>query len=137
MTKSMTLNNSPKSRLMTHTQRFPFDQSKTLHDYFYNKDIHVLMVGLSDSGKTTILKSLGFQPSTIRLPNHGGIKVTNSCLNKFKIITFTLDDLDKSRNPDWCPYIYRTKIEAIILVVDLVNYDKMALVKNEINYLLG
>jgi len=107
--------------------------SKIFARLFGSKEVRVLILGLDNAGKTTILYKLHSPSQVIRTMPTIGFNVESI---KVKNLTFQVWDLGGQTNirPYWRCYYANTN--AIIYVVDSADKDRMSLARKELMAML-
>jgi ADP-ribosylation factor-like protein 1 len=103
--------------------------STLLSSLFGTKDVRILILGLDNAGKTTILYKLYAPDKVVRTMPTLGFNVEQVT---FKGLTFSLWDLGGQTNmrPYWRCYLANT--DAIIYVVDSVDKERIELARKEL-----
>eukprot|EP01063_Lacrimia_lanifica_P023155 TRINITY_DN30652_c0_g1_i1.p1 TRINITY_DN30652_c0_g1~~TRINITY_DN30652_c0_g1_i1.p1 ORF type:complete len:183 (+),score=65.63 TRINITY_DN30652_c0_g1_i1:93-641(+) len=106
--------------------------SKVWNKFFGNKDFKIVIIGLSNAGKTTILYSLALGEVVVTQPTIG----SNVEEIQHKNINLVCWDLggQESLRPDWGLYYLDT--QAVIMVVDSSDVERLPLVKEELFHML-
>jgi len=107
--------------------------SKIFSSLFGNKEVRVLILGLDNAGKTTILYKLHSPNRVIRTMPTIGFNVETVV---YKNLNFSVWDLGGQTNirPYWRCYYANTN--AIIYVVDSTDADRLALSRKELMAML-
>lgn len=103
--------------------------STLLSSLFGTKEVRILILGLDNAGKTTILYKLYAPDKVVRTMPTLGFNVEQVT---FRGLTFSLWDLGGQTNmrPYWRCYLNNTS--AIIYVVDSVDKDRISLARKEL-----
>ena len=109
-----------------------FMLSKVFNSLFGNKEVRILILGLDNAGKTTILYRLQADEPIETIPTIG----FNVETLQYKNIKFQVWDLggQTSIRPYWRCYYPNT--DAIIFVVDSVDSDRFVTAKSELMAML-
>ncbi|KAG1675055.1 hypothetical protein FOA52_002714 [Chlamydomonas sp. UWO 241] len=104
----------------------------SLLGFWYNKEYKVLMVGLDNAGKTTILYKLSLGEVVVSQATVG----SNVELVKYKNIQLEIWDLggQQSLRPFWATY-YKGA-DAVVMVVDSTDRARVSIAKGELFTLL-
>merc|ERR1719461_1990655 len=108
--------------------------SRVFHSLFGGKDVRILVLGLDNAGKTTILKKISAPDSIVRTVPTIGFNVETV---EYKNITFQVWDLGGQTNirPYWRCYYPNTN--AIIYVVDSADRERLKLSREELMKILA
>ncbi|KAJ9436099.1 ADP-ribosylation factor-like protein 5 [Diplonema papillatum] len=106
--------------------------SKVWSRLFGNKDYKIVIIGLDNAGKTTILYSLHLGEVVVTQPTIG----SNVEEIKHKNINMVCWDLggQESLRPDWGLYYIDT--QALIMVVDSADTERIPVVRDELFHML-
>ncbi|KAK8827165.1 ADP-ribosylation factor-like protein 1 [Blastocystis sp. ATCC 50177/Nand II] len=106
--------------------------SRLFNQYFGNKDVRILVLGLDNAGKTTILYRMQLDEIVSTVPTIG----FNIETLKYKNLTFQVWDLggQTSIRPFWRCYFPNT--DAVIFVVDSADIDRLNVAKAELSAIL-
>ncbi|KAK8803982.1 hypothetical protein JH06_0854 [Blastocystis sp. subtype 4] len=106
--------------------------SKLFNQYFGNKEVRILVLGLDNAGKTSILYRMQLDEVVSTVPTIG----FNVETLKYKNLTFQVWDLggQTSIRPYWRCYF--TNTDAVIFVVDSADIDRLNIAKAELAAIL-
>ena len=101
--------------------------SKLFARLFGKKEVRLLILGLDNAGKTTVLYQMQFGESKITVPTLG----FNVETVKYENITFQMWDLggQSELRPYW--RCYYPKTNAIVFVIDSTDKDRLAILANK------
>ena len=102
--------------------------SKLFEKIFGKKEVRLLILGLDNAGKTTVLYQMQFGESKVTVPTLG----FNVETVKYENLTFQMWDLDgqSELRPYWRCYFPKTN--AIVFVIDSIDKDRLDVVKQEL-----
>ncbi len=106
--------------------------SKIFSAIFGKKEVRLLILGLDNAGKTTVLYQMQFGESKVTVPTLG----FNVETVKYQNLTFQMWDLggQSELRPYWRCYFQKTN--AIVFVIDSTDKDRLDTVKNELFLLI-
>ena len=106
--------------------------SKIFAKLFGKKEVRLLILGLDNAGKTTVLFQMQFGESKVTVPTLG----FNVETVKYENITFQMWDLggQSELRPYW--RCYYPKTNAIVFVIDSTDKDRLNIVKQELFLLI-
>ena len=106
--------------------------SKIFSALFGKKEVRLLILGLDNAGKTTVLYQIQFGESKVTVPTLG----FNVETVKYQNLTFQMWDLggQSELRPYWRCYFQKTN--AIVFVIDSTDKDRLDTVKNELFLLI-
>ena len=106
--------------------------SKIFSALFGKKEVRLLILGLDNAGKTTVLYQMQFGESKVTVPTLG----FNVETVKYQNLTFQMWDLggQSELRPYWRCYFQKTN--AIVFVIDSTDKDRLDTVKNELFLLI-
>ncbi|KAK8809514.1 hypothetical protein WA158_000457 [Blastocystis sp. Blastoise] len=107
--------------------------SKLFSSFAPNKEVRILVLGLDNAGKTTILYRVQLNEAVSTVPTIG----FNVETIKYKNLTFQVWDLggQTSIRPYWRCYFPDT--DAIIYVVDSADFDRLSIAHSELDVILN
>ena len=106
--------------------------SKIFEKLFGKKEVRLLILGLDNAGKTTVLYQIQFRESKVTVPTLG----FNVETVKYENLTFQMWDLggQSELRPYWRCYFPKTN--AIVFVIDSTDKDRLEIVKQELFLLI-
>ena len=106
--------------------------SKLFSALFGSKEVRLLILGLDNAGKTTVLYQMQFGESKVTVPTLG----FNVETVKYQNLTFQMWDLggQSELRPYWRCYFPKTN--AIVFVIDSIDKDRLDVVKQELFLLI-
>jgi ADP-ribosylation factor-like protein 1 len=107
--------------------------SKIFSKLFGSKEIRLLILGLDNAGKTTVLYKMQFGEAKITVPTLGfNVETVN-----YENVTFQMWDLggQSELRPYW--RCYYPKTNAIVFVIDSTDKERLNIVKEELFLLLN
>ena len=106
--------------------------SKIFSKLFGKKEVRLLILGLDNAGKTTVLYQMQFGESKVTVPTLG----FNVETVVYENITFNMWDLggQSELRPYW--RCYYPKTNAIVFVIDSSDRDRLNIVKQELFFLI-
>ena len=106
--------------------------SKIFSVLFGKKEVRLLILGLDNAGKTTVLYQMQFGESKVTVPTLG----FNVETVQYQNLTFQMWDLggQSELRPYWRCYFSKTN--AIVFVIDSTDKDRLDTVKNELFFLI-
>ena len=100
--------------------------------FFGSKDYKIVIIGLNNAGKTTILYSLHLGEVVVTQPTIGS-NVEEISHKNINLICWDLGGQESLR-PDWGLYYIDT--QAIIMVVDSADVERLPVVKEELFHMI-
>eukprot|EP01061_Rhynchopus_euleeides_P013787 TRINITY_DN23961_c0_g1_i1.p1 TRINITY_DN23961_c0_g1~~TRINITY_DN23961_c0_g1_i1.p1 ORF type:complete len:181 (+),score=24.71 TRINITY_DN23961_c0_g1_i1:526-1068(+) len=106
--------------------------SKVWSGLFGSKDYKIVIIGLNNAGKTTILYSLHLGEVVVTQPTIGSNveEITHKNIN---LVCWDLGGQESLR-PDWG--LYYTDTQAVVMVVDSADSERLPVVKEELFHML-
>ena len=106
--------------------------SKLFEKLFGKKEVRLLILGLDNAGKTTVLYQMQFGEAKVTVPTLGfNVETVN-----YENLTFQMWDL--GGQSEFRPYwkCYYEKTDAIIFVIDSTDKDRLDIAKQELLFLI-
>ena len=106
--------------------------SKLFEKLFGKKEVRLLILGLDNAGKTTVLYQIQFGESKVTVPTLG----FNVETVKYENLTFQMWDLggQSELRPYWRCYFPKTN--AIVFVIDSTDKERLDIAKQELFFLI-
>ena len=106
--------------------------SKLFEKLFGKKEVRLLILGLDNAGKTTVLYQIQFGESKVTVPTLG----FNVETVKYENLTFQMWDLggQSELRPYW--RCYYPKTNAIVFVIDSTDKERLDIAKQELFFLI-
>lgn len=108
--------------------------SKLFYSFFGTREVRILMLGLDNAGKTTILYKMIEPDSHLKHTPTVGFNLETLHIQGLKMQCWDLGGQDSIR-PYWRSYFFNQ--EAIIFVVDSTDKGRMSTAKQELRAVLG
>ena len=106
--------------------------SKLFEKLFGKKEVRLLILGLDNAGKTTVLYQMQFGEAKVTVPTLGfNVETVN-----YENLTFQMWDLggQSELRPYWRCYFPKTN--AIVFVIDSTDKDRLDIAKQELFFLI-
>ena len=106
--------------------------SKLFEKLFGKKEVRLLILGLDNAGKTTVLYQMQFGEAKVTVPTLGfNVETVN-----YENLTFQMWDLggQSELRPYWRCYFPKTN--AIVFVIDSTDKDRLDIAKQELLFLI-